>query len=451
MLVDNLGADLTITDMTLDGTNLDLLVGTTTDDSYVLANAGGTVLISGETYILANDEGTGYAFDVCGTANVTVNTTGYIDGYIVVADTAKLTINSGSYSKIPNAKWLPAGKVPVSNADGSFSMMDGVIKNTMFSLSLEDWVHVNLYTIFEGYAESFVEDNGGMLVWHSDVMPGDAFYANADYVSEALYASTSAARGYGGQSDGIPVAEYGDTIYMRAYLKLADGNYTYGPLVQYSVRQYCLSRLANSTSAATKDVCAAMLNYGAAAQTYFNVNIDNLANAGVSHSLNAWSDSLLTALEPVNSSLVADAKVSVLGKSLSLNEKVYANFYYDYLGAETIETASLLVWDGVTEQLTTENVSYTVDMESLVDEETENVYYGGQSEGFISTEYGKTIFVCAKFTDSEGVDHYSEVTAYSPEAWASNRLNSDGVTDVETALCKALVQYGDYAIKLFSN
>ncbi|MBP3313652.1 MAG: InlB B-repeat-containing protein [Oscillospiraceae bacterium] len=451
VLVDNLGADLTITDMTLDGTNLDLLVGTTTDDSYVLANAGGTVLISGETYILANDEGTGYAFDVCGTANVTVNTTGYIDGYIVVADTAKLTINSGSYSKIPNAKWLPAGKVPVSNADGSFSMMDGVIKNTMFSLSLEDWVHVNLYTIFEGYAESFVEDNGGMLVWHSDVMPGDAFYANADYVSEALYASTSAARGYGGQSDGIPVAEYGDTIYMRAYLKLADGNYTYGPLVQYSVRQYCLSRLANSTSAATKDVCAAMLNYGAAAQTYFNVNIDNLANAGVSHSLNAWSDSLLTALEPVNSSLVADAKVSVLGKSLSLNEKVYANFYYDYLGAETIETASLLVWDGVTEQLTTENVSYTVDMESLVDEETENVYYGGQSEGFISTEYGKTIFVCAKFTDSEGVDHYSEVTAYSPEAWASNRLNSDGVTDVETALCKALVQYGDYAIKLFSN
>ena len=88
MLVQNY-ANLTVTDMVLDGTNLDKY-SNTDQDSYVLSNNSGNVVINGETDIIANDEGTlAYAFDVCkynsyAAPTVTVNTTGTINGNVEV-------------------------------------------------------------------------------------------------------------------------------------------------------------------------------------------------------------------------------------------------------------------------------------------------------------------------------------------------------------------------------
>ena len=74
MLIQNY-ADLTITDMTLDGDNLDRYTIKDYDYSYVLSNNSGEVNIGGNTQILANPgavEGDGHygvAFDVCKYAN----------------------------------------------------------------------------------------------------------------------------------------------------------------------------------------------------------------------------------------------------------------------------------------------------------------------------------------------------------------------------------------------
>ena len=91
-------ANLDVVDMTLDGTNLDKW-SLTDGDSYVLSNNSGEVNISGETNIIANNEGDlAFAFDACNKSSwgyelpiVTVSTTGTIDGGIEVSATLNIT------------------------------------------------------------------------------------------------------------------------------------------------------------------------------------------------------------------------------------------------------------------------------------------------------------------------------------------------------------------------
>ena len=105
-------ADLTLTNMTLDGTNLDKWSKhedqVTNGDSYVLSNNCGNVVINGVTNIIANDEGSkAYAFDVCQYGNytppvVTVNTSGTIEGNIEVTG-GNLAIQKGSFTDLATA------------------------------------------------------------------------------------------------------------------------------------------------------------------------------------------------------------------------------------------------------------------------------------------------------------------------------------------------------------
>ena len=98
-------ANLTVTDMTLDGTNLDKW-SATDGDSYTLSNNSGTVFINGNTNIIANDDGNlAVAFDVCKYGSyespmVYVNTTGKISGKIEVTESisGNLVISGGSFT-----------------------------------------------------------------------------------------------------------------------------------------------------------------------------------------------------------------------------------------------------------------------------------------------------------------------------------------------------------------
>ena len=94
-------SNLTVEDMELDGTNLDMW-SATDGDSYVLSNNSGTVKIIGETNITANDESSAnpskaFAFDACDQTSkgyalpvVTINTTGAIKGAVEVSATLNI-------------------------------------------------------------------------------------------------------------------------------------------------------------------------------------------------------------------------------------------------------------------------------------------------------------------------------------------------------------------------
>lgn len=119
MLIQNY-ADLTITDMTLDGTYLDKY-STTDGDSYVLSNNCGTVSIGGNTNITANDEGAmNVAVDSCKYASypaptVTINTTGTIEGILEVTG-GTMNIEAGTFNGAGDdgILWVKSGSAVVT-------------------------------------------------------------------------------------------------------------------------------------------------------------------------------------------------------------------------------------------------------------------------------------------------------------------------------------------------
>lgn len=122
-------ATLTLTDMNLDGTNLDRHKIKDYDYSYVLSNNSGDVRLDVSTYITANDDGDAYAFDVCKYSSyeaptVTVDTTGRIIGKIEVTSGLEenLTIENGIFSANPSA-YLPDNRI-ATLSNGLFYITD---------------------------------------------------------------------------------------------------------------------------------------------------------------------------------------------------------------------------------------------------------------------------------------------------------------------------------------
>jgi len=328
-------------------------------------------------------------------------------------------------------------------------VITGTIAKYGNTLALEGMVYINHYvtmTGFEGLDKAYVEENGGLLVWKTSVTEEEAVYGfgtpDINELTPVVDSNGNVLR-YLGATDGIAMSEYADELYFRVYLELPDGSYAYGPLQAYSVQAYCESRLKSSSDAKLVNLCAAMLHFGAQAQVNFNHNTGDLANANIleTHPAEAFDSSLLTAVEAVNTNIVASGNITNK-KTLSLDGMIRVNYYFTPTGID-VANAELMFWEGVAGELSEENVSYTVELAN-----TPSGYFG-QSNGIPSKSYGDTIFCCAKITDTEGNVHYSDVIAYSVEAYASGRIanSSDAVLK---ELVKRMVIYGEYAKIYFS-
>jgi hypothetical protein len=180
-----------------------------------------------------------------------------------------------------------------------------------------------------------------------------------------------------------------------------------------------------------------MLHYGAAAQKNFGYKVDNLANEGIPYPPVEWNPEWIDATAPFTANIVASDKVMDTGRTLSLADLIVMNCYYKFTG--NAKKAELLVWDGVSEELTADNVSYTVDMVVKGSE------FLGNPNAFAAKEYDKTIYVCARFVDEDDSVHYSDVVAYHPEQYAANVLASERASEQLKETVKNMVTYGQFA------
>ena len=96
---------------------------------------------------------------------------------------------------------------------------------------------------------------------------------------------------------------------------------------EYSVRMYADTILNGSYDAEVKDMVKQMLNYGAAAQTYFNYNTDNLANSGIT----VENVAVPTEIPEVTVTDNLDG-INLYGMSLVFQNKVAVRFYFDVTG-----------------------------------------------------------------------------------------------------------------------
>ena len=339
--------------------------------------------------------------------------------------------------------------------NGVYSVKPAVVEKKIIdegrSLSLEGVIYINQYVTVEGFEGVDVEKNGGLLIWTDNVETNNAVLGSQDIHKPGMvkYAETENGWEYRMQSQGIPAAHYADTIWLRAYIQDDEGIITYGPLKEYSVREYCENRLEKSDSQYMKNVCAAMLNYGAAAQNYFDYNLDDPANnvkdGIVMPTLKAWNSEMMTDINPANTKLTGSPIVTDNGKTLELEGAIRVHYYFGL--KETLAapvTAKLQVWDGVTGELTEDNVTRSIPMTLI------NGKYTAASADIPSAEYGKTLYVRAHFVDAENNEYNSAVVAYSPEKYAAGRIEKSESDELKT-LVKQMVIYGEYAQEYFAN
>lgn len=120
-------SNLKVENMTLDGTNLDKYSGTD-GDSYTLSNNHGEVVITGNTTIIANDEGNkAFAFDVCKfgsydapTVTFDADFKGGAKGAFEVSEGLEdnLKIHAGYFTQDPTAYVVKGKEVKVIDKDG---------------------------------------------------------------------------------------------------------------------------------------------------------------------------------------------------------------------------------------------------------------------------------------------------------------------------------------------
>ena len=361
---------------------------------------------------------------------------------------------------------IPTEKIAHNYVDGKCEVCGekdpdavvGEITTIGKTLSLTGEIFINLYSGFTGFDGIDIATKGGLLEWRGvDVTDETATIDTATKVTEGLLYDSRNKR-YAQQSSGISSKCYSDTIYMRMYVEVGEGEYVYGELIEYSVRTYCENQINkhynNSGSTAKQralaDACIALLHYGTAAQYYFdNYRIDDLANKNIvdKYPTPEWNDNYLTDLAAVNTNIVTDGTtVTEVGKTLSLSGAIFINFYSKTTIANSeVESAELLYWAGVSGQLTEDNVTSVVDMTY----DARNKRYGGQSDMISAKDYGTTVYACTRITTADGV-YYGPVIAYSPEAYAKGRLEKSDDELLKNTV-KNMTIYGELASIYFSK
>lgn len=127
----------------------------------------------------------------------------------------------------------------------------------------------------------------------------------------------------------LSASEMGTAVTARLFYN-GEGEDHMSSALTYSVKQYAMNMLEQTEDDALRTLLVDMLNYGAEAQKYFGVNVEQLANAELSEAQRAYA----TAAEPTLENQKAwisekSAKVWFDGCSLSLERNVAINYYLD--------------------------------------------------------------------------------------------------------------------------
>jgi hypothetical protein len=244
----------------------------------------------------------------------------------------------------------------------------------------------------------------------------------------------------------------GDSRYYCAYAKLSDGTVVYSDLYSYSPKQYAMSRLEKSADEDLKALCVAMLNYGAAAQSYFGYKTDALMNADLTAAqqalVGAYSADLFTGAVPVDPAKVdsyftaTETGFESINASVSFEGAFALNFYVQ-LDREDMEV-DFYYWTKETyESVDTLMGSNATGSVCLMPDE--NGIFHAPITGIAAKELDDTIYVAAVYTIG-GEFFCTGVIPYSLSTYCMKHAEGN-----MGALAQATAMYGYYAKAYFAN
>ena len=240
---------------------------------------------------------------------------------------------------------------------------------------------------------------------------------------------------------GIAAKEMGSLVTATMH-GTKDGKDCSGKSLEYSVKQYAYNKLkADTTDDKFKTLLVDMLNYGAAAQEYWNYNPKNLVNAELTDEQKAYA----TQTEPTMTDHRAVSGTAngleLKGITLLMQEKIAIKYYFthkNYTGEMSDLTMKVTYVD---------RNGQTQTAEITGDKFTTN----GDSYCVVFDELNPTQLrtVCtAEVFDKDG-NKVSQTVTYSAESYAARKV-ADGKTDEKfVKLLKEMMKYGDSTAKYF--
>ena len=157
--------DLTVTDMVLDGTNLDKYAFTH-GDSYTLSNNSGKVTLNGKTKVIANNDGDmAFAFDAC-------NFGGYALPTVTVTSTVEIVGNIEAPAKIGSVYYATFEQAVNSAKDKQTVVLLADASGAGVVIDADITVNFNgfTYTITSGVGSKGTESNGFQILPGNSVM-----------------------------------------------------------------------------------------------------------------------------------------------------------------------------------------------------------------------------------------------------------------------------------------
>lgn len=306
------------------------------------------------------------------------------------------------------------------------------------------------WTVNFGHSASFHNNlTMNYYVPASDLADYDSYYLSVEKAvwnedgtwgtETARIDGTLTGDGYKFVFNGIAAAEAGNTLKATLYAT-ADGKTYKSQVDTYSVKEYAYNRLAESDDQAFKTLLVNMLNYCAAAQTYFGVNAENLVNADLTAEQQALATANDATLQDTSSTVTLDgATVQIVGKSIVFNSNIEVKFYMD-----------LSAYDDLTG--ITVSLSYT-DVKGGTHVITKNADEFGTERGYYTVKVNelsaadlRQVFSVTVLKDGEAI---SDTVNYSVESYAYNRLANSENEDFKT-LIKELMKYSDSAKAYFA-
>ncbi len=217
---------------------------------------------------------------------------------------------------------------------------------------------------------------------------GVKFYlSSADYTVTATVNGAEVTPTISGETVTVNVAAAQMTDIIGLTVKNGEETVHTG---EYSVRQYAETILTGEYDEYVKDMVKEMLNYGAAAQTYFNYNSGNLANAG--YELEAAA----TVPAEVPEITVEDTLdgISLYGMSLVFRNKTAVRFYFNVSGNIADYTFS----QGTPVQ---KDGKYYVEIGNINPQDLANDITLSVNDGALSVTYSPLNYIVRKYNNAD--------------------------------------------------
>lgn len=274
-----------------------------------------------------------------------------------------------------------------------------------------------------GTAAVYDADEVGVYVWPAGVEQTEA---NAQkYVCKE---STSFSFDF--TYNDLAIKELADVITIQAYAKIGNDTILAQEKTTKSMAQYVLDEYNGTTVEVRKDLCASLLNYAAAAQTYFGYNTANLANAALPDAAKELDgeylyDSIMESVNKPTSMCYSEVcGVSVIfGNTLSL--KVYVNVDPSEVDTAEFQICTNEDFDAASTEKAEVGVTKCYTYEGIgLDEMTKAFYMKASAKPNRSRYYGYTI-------------------RYSIESYVARIANDFAVTTPSGALVRAMMEFGN--------